>query len=66
VLKYSAECSSRSVPYKPPPSRQPSTGASSSSAPSPYNARGKIDRATYKATIDIAILTADMPTDDEP
>lgn len=27
---------------------------------SKYNARGKVDRATYKATIDIAILTADL------
>jgi hypothetical protein len=27
---------------------------------SKYNARGKIDRATYKATIDIAILIADF------
>ena len=33
---------------------------------SKYNARGKVDRATYKATIDIAVLTADLPTDDGP
>jgi hypothetical protein len=33
---------------------------------SKYNARGKIDRATYKATIDIAILAADLPADDKP
>jgi phage baseplate assembly protein W len=33
---------------------------------SKYNARGKIDRATYKATIDIAILTPDLASDDEP
>jgi hypothetical protein len=33
---------------------------------SKYNARGKIDRATYKATIDIAILAADLPSGDEP
>lgn len=33
---------------------------------SKYNARGKIDRATYKATIDIAILTADLPPGRKP
>jgi hypothetical protein len=33
---------------------------------SKYNARGKVDRATYKATIDIAILTADLPPGDGP
>ena len=33
---------------------------------SKYNARGKIDRKTYHATIDIAILTADLPSNDEP
>jgi hypothetical protein len=33
---------------------------------SKYNARGKIDRTTYKATIDIAILTPDLPPGDEP
>jgi hypothetical protein len=33
---------------------------------SKYNARGKIDRATYKATIDIAILTTDLPPDGAP
>ena len=33
---------------------------------SKYNARGKVDRATYKATIDIAILTPDLASDDEP
>jgi hypothetical protein len=33
---------------------------------SKYNARGKVDRATYKATIDIAILTADLTPDDGP
>jgi hypothetical protein len=33
---------------------------------SKYNARGKIDRATYKATIDIAILATDLASDDEP
>ena len=33
---------------------------------SKYNARGKVDRATYKATIDIAILAPDLPSDDEP
>lgn len=31
---------------------------------SKYNARGKIDRATYKATIDIAVLAADLPPDE--
>jgi Insertion element 4 transposase N-terminal/Transposase DDE domain len=33
---------------------------------SKYNARGKIDRKTYRATIDIVILTADLPADDQP
>jgi len=33
---------------------------------SKYNARGKVDRTTYKATIDIAILTADLATGDGP
>jgi Insertion element 4 transposase N-terminal/Transposase DDE domain len=33
---------------------------------SKYNARGKVDRATYKATIDIAILTTDLTSDDGP
>lgn len=33
---------------------------------SKYNARGRIDRATYKATIDIAILSADLASQDEP
>jgi hypothetical protein len=33
---------------------------------SKYNARGKIDRATYKATIDITILTADLASDGGP
>jgi hypothetical protein len=33
---------------------------------SKYNARGTIDRATYKATIDIAILTPDLLPEDEP
>jgi len=33
---------------------------------SKYNARGKVDRKTYQATIDIAILTADLPADDGP
>lgn len=33
---------------------------------SKYNARGKIDRATYKATIDIAILIADLASEGEP
>jgi hypothetical protein len=33
---------------------------------SKYNARGKIDRTTYKATIDIAILTPNLASDDEP
>jgi hypothetical protein len=31
-----------------------------------YNARGKIDRSTYKATIDIAILTAPLTPGDGP
>jgi Insertion element 4 transposase N-terminal/Transposase DDE domain len=35
-------------------------------AMSKYNAQGKIDRTTYKATIDIAILTAPLTADDEP
>ena len=35
-------------------------------AMSKYNAKGKIDRTTYKATIDIAILTAPLTPDDEP
>jgi hypothetical protein len=33
---------------------------------SKYNARGKVDRATYKATIDIAILTTESVSGDEP
>ncbi len=33
---------------------------------SKYNARGKVDRKTYQATIDIVILTADLPADDGP
>jgi phage baseplate assembly protein W len=33
---------------------------------SKYNARGKVDRTTYKATIDIAILAPDLPTDHGP
>jgi hypothetical protein len=33
---------------------------------SKYNARGTIDRATYKATIDITILTADLPPGGAP
>lgn len=33
---------------------------------SKYNARGKIDRKTYQATIDIAILTADLTPGDSP
>jgi hypothetical protein len=33
---------------------------------SKYNARGTIDRATYKATIDITILTPDLPPSGEP
>jgi transposase IS4-like protein/DDE family transposase len=33
---------------------------------SKYNARGKLDRATYKATIDIAILTTDLAHDNGP
>jgi hypothetical protein len=33
---------------------------------SKYNARGKIDRSTYQATIDIVIHTADLTADDEP
>jgi hypothetical protein len=33
---------------------------------SKYNARGKVDRTTYKATIDIAILTPDLPPEGEP
>jgi hypothetical protein len=35
-------------------------------AMSKYNANGKIDRTTYKATIDITILTAPLTPDDEP
>jgi hypothetical protein len=31
-----------------------------------YNARGKVDRTTYKATIDIAILTAPLTPGGEP
>jgi hypothetical protein len=31
-----------------------------------YNARGNVDRTTYKATIDIAILAANLAPDDEP
>ena len=31
-----------------------------------YNARGKVDRATYKATIDIVILAADLPAEGGP
>jgi hypothetical protein len=33
---------------------------------SKYNARGTIDRATYKATIDITILTPDLPPSGAP
>jgi hypothetical protein len=33
---------------------------------SKYNARGKIDRATRKATIDITILAAPLTPGDEP
>ena len=33
---------------------------------SKYNARGKVDRKTYQATIDIVILTADLPADGGP
>jgi hypothetical protein len=33
---------------------------------SEYNARGTTDRATCKATIDIAILTTDLPPGGEP
>jgi hypothetical protein len=33
---------------------------------SKYNARGKIDRATYKATIEITILTATLTRRDKP
>ena len=33
---------------------------------SKYNARGKIDRKTYQATIDIAVLVPDLPPDTEP
>ena len=33
---------------------------------SKYNARGKVNRKTYQATIDIAILTPDLPTDNKP
>jgi hypothetical protein len=33
---------------------------------SKYNARGKIDHATYKATIDITILSTDPASSDEP
>jgi hypothetical protein len=35
-------------------------------AMSRYNARGKVDRTTYKATIDIAILAAPLTPGDEP
>ena len=35
-------------------------------AMSRYNARGQVDRTTYKATIDIAILTAPLTPGDEP
>jgi hypothetical protein len=27
-----------------------------------YNAKGKVDRTTYKATIDIAVLVSDFDT----
>ena len=33
---------------------------------SKYNARGKVNRATYQATIDIAILAPDLPPEDKP
>jgi hypothetical protein len=33
---------------------------------SKYNARGKVDRKTYQATIDIVILTVDLPADGNP
>jgi hypothetical protein len=33
---------------------------------SKYNARGKIDRTTYKATIEIAVFTAPLTADGEP
>jgi transposase IS4-like protein/DDE family transposase len=35
-------------------------------AMSRYNAKGKVDRTTYKATIDIAILTSALTPDHEP
>ena len=35
-------------------------------AMSRYNAKGKIDRTTYKATIDIAVLVSDLTPDGEP
>lgn len=35
-------------------------------AMSRYNAKGRVDRTTYKATLDIAILAADLPADSEP
>jgi hypothetical protein len=34
-------------------------------AMSRYNAKGRVDRTTYKATIDLAIL-ADLPSQAEP
>jgi hypothetical protein len=33
---------------------------------SKYNAKGKVDRKTYQATIDIAILAADLPASTDP
>jgi hypothetical protein len=35
-------------------------------AMSRYNAKGKVDRTTYKATIDIAVLVSDLTPDSEP
>ena len=35
-------------------------------AMSRYNAKGKVDRTTYKATIDIAIHAAPLPPSGEP
>jgi hypothetical protein len=35
-------------------------------AMSRYNAKGKVDRTTYKATIDIAVLVSDLTPDGEP
>jgi hypothetical protein len=57
----------RHVLASPMPARRPRASPRAvKRAMSKYNAKGKTDRTTYKATIDIAILTAPLTPDDEP